>query len=233
MSNPPGLKMMNKLVKPDSLVRSVCYGVLSGMVLFFLNISPAKAATVYELFTARDCPSCPRADELFLKIARNHPDIIALACHVTYFDRPGRKDNLSAPFCDGRQTGYKDSKVLPKIYTPAAVINGNRAVRGNDADSLSEGLRGAGADVIQPVRLNLRGNYLTITLPDLPQGEAADVWLFAYDYGYAVKHLTKLLRWDGRSAEMAFPVTDMPAAGYAVIAQRTNQTRIVAAGKTH
>ena len=106
---------------------------------------PARAAvTVYELFTARGCPSCPAADALFGQIARGHPDVIALACHVTYFDRPGRNDQMSAPFCDGRQEGYKGAKVLKKIYTPAVVVNGSHAVKGNDAESVTGALARAG-----------------------------------------------------------------------------------------
>ncbi|MGB4107413.1 MAG: DUF1223 domain-containing protein [Alphaproteobacteria bacterium] len=196
---------------------------------------PARAdMTVYELFTARDCPSCPRADELFGQISRNNPQVIALACHVTYFDRPGRADSLSAPFCDGRQTGYKQGKVLDRIYTPAAVVNGMYGVKGNDQDAVMSGLTSSGViESIKPVHLSEQGGYLNITLPSVELSEAADVWLFAYNNGNAVTFLTKLMRWNGKSVAMAFPVGSVPAAGYAVIAQTTAQTQILAAGKTN
>jgi hypothetical protein len=48
-----------------------------------------------------------------------------------------------------------------------------------------------------------------------------------------VTFLTKLMRWNGKSVAMAFPVANVPAAGYAVIAQTTAQTQIFAAGKTN
>lgn len=191
----------------------------------------AQAATVYELFTARDCPSCPRADEIFSQLARTRPDIITLACHVTYFDRPGRSDALSAPFCDGRQTGYKQAGVVPKIFTPAAIVNGAQAVKGNDADSVMAGLQTV--DPISNIYLSARGGYLNITMPDVRLTQPADVWLFAYDSRHTVRYLAKLLRWNGKGVAMAFPITDVPAAGYAVVAQSARQTDIVAAGKTN
>ncbi|MCE7886660.1 MAG: DUF1223 domain-containing protein [Alphaproteobacteria bacterium PRO2] len=202
----------------------------------FMTFSlPAQAnMTVYELFTARDCPSCPRADELFGQITRANPQIIALACHVTYFDRPGRADSLSAPFCDGRQTGYKQGKVLDRIYTPAAVVNGMYAVKGNDKDSVMAGLSSSGAiETVKSIRLSAQGGYLNITLPGVSVEEPADVWLFAYNKGNAVTFLTKLMRWNGKAVAMAFPIGNVPATGYAVVAQTAAQTQILAAGKTN
>ncbi len=198
--------------------------------------APAQApapVTVYELFTARDCPACPRADELFSRIARTRPDVIALSCHVTYFDRPGRSDMLSAPFCDGRQTGYKQAEVLPRIFTPAVVVNGIHAAKGNDAEAVADSLSSGARDPVRPIHLSVIDGYLNVTLPGVSLPEAADVWLFAYDRGHAVKFLTKLLRWNGKSVAMAFPVENIPAAGYAVIAQTASQTKILAAGKTN
>ncbi len=206
------------------------------LTAFMAFALPARAdMTVYELFTARDCPSCPRADELFSQISRNNPQIIALACHVTYFDRPGRADSLSAPFCDGRQTGYKQGKVLDRIYTPAAVVNGMYGMKGNDQDAVMSGLSSSGViEAVKQVHLSVQGDYLSITLPAVETaGAAADVWLFAYNGGNAVTFITKLMQWNGKSVAMAFPVGNVPASGYAVIAQTQQQTQILAAGKTN
>lgn len=205
------------------------------LAAFMAFTLPARAdVTIYELFTARDCPSCPRADELFGQITRSNPQIIALACHVTYFDRPGRADSLSAPFCDGRQTGYKQGKVLDRIYTPAAVVNGMYAVKGNDKDSVMAGLSSSGViETVKQIHLSAQGGYLNITLPAVSVEQPADVWMFAYNKGNAVTFLTKLMRWNGKSVAMAFPVENVPAAGYAVIAQTAQQTQILAAGKTN
>jgi hypothetical protein len=206
------------------------------LAAFMAFTLPARAdVTVYELFTARDCPSCPRADELFGQITRSNPQIIALACHVTYFDRPGRADSLSAPFCDGRQTGYKQGKVLDRIYTPAAVVNGMYAVKGNDKDSVMAGLSSSG--VIETVKSDSSVGAGRVSEYHAAGcnawSEPADVWMFAYNNSNAVTFLTKLMRWNGKSVAMAFPVENVPAAGYAVVAQTTQQTQILAAGKTN
>ena len=207
-------------------------------IVFFVLIfffAPANAGViVYELFTARDCPACPRADELFRQIAAKNPYIISLSCHVTYFDRPGRADSLSAPFCDGRQAGYKQSHVVNRLFTPAAVVNGAQGVKGNDADNLFAALKEGGAGSVQPIHLSRQGDgYLNITLPNIGMRDAADVWLFAYDDNNAVTFLTKLMRWNGKAVAMAFPVSTIDAEGFAVIAQTAAQTDILAAGKTN
>ena len=227
----PRGNMQNELVKSNLSIRTRTCAVFVALLLF--APAPARAAvTVYELFTARGCPSCPAADALFGQIARGQPDVIALSCHVTYFDRPGRSDQMSAPFCDGRQEGYKGSKILKKIYTPAVVVNGARAVKGNDAQSVNDGLSTGRAESVPSVHLTERGGYLNIILPGLALPEPADVWLFAYDRNNSVTNLTKLMQWNGKAAAMAFPVQSIPANGYAVIAQTGNQTQIYAAGKT-
>ncbi|MGB4058498.1 MAG: DUF1223 domain-containing protein [Alphaproteobacteria bacterium] len=206
--------------------------VLLGFTVFMAASARAEV-TVYELFTARNCPSCPPADALFREVARSNPDVIALSCHVTYFDRPGRTDSLGAEFCDGRQTGYRQSRVLPQIFTPAGVINGDQAIKSSDADSLISGLRLGKSGGVQKVHLSVQDGYLNVMLPSVPLSAAAEVWLFAYDSGHAVRFLTKLMSWNGKPVAMAFPVQNIPAAGYAVIAQTAIQTEILAAGKTN
>jgi hypothetical protein len=54
----------------------------------------AGPRAVVELFTSQGCPSCPPADELLTKLARD-PDLIALLMPVDYFDQPGWKEKLS------------------------------------------------------------------------------------------------------------------------------------------
>jgi hypothetical protein len=205
------------------------------LAVFMAFSTPVRAdVTVYELFTARDCPSCPRADELFSQLTRTKPDIIALSCHVTYFDRANRRDELSAPFCDGRHTGYKESRVVDRLFTPTAVVNGMYGIKGNDQDAVIQSLSSSGViETVQPIALNVKGDHLNVTLPSVPMSNSADVWLFAYNQGHAVTFLTKLMRWNGKSVALVFPVGNIPAAGYAVVAQTANQTSIVAAGKTN
>jgi hypothetical protein len=140
---------------------------------------------------------------------------------------------MSAPFCDGRQTGYKESNVIPKIYTPAVVINGDHAVKGNDSESVIQGLNDGRTETVADIRLTVTDGYLNITMPNVAMSRPADVWFFAYNTNHAVTNLTKLMQWNGKSVSMAFPVQNLYASGYAVVAQTSQQTNIVAAGKTN
>jgi len=93
-------------------------------------------------------------------------------------------------------------------------------------------LRRGQTEGVASIRLTEQDGYLNITLPGLELQRPAEVWLFAYNDSHAVTALTKLMRWNGKTVSMAFPVQSMGASGYAVIAQTDNQTHILAAGKT-
>ncbi len=220
---------------------SILRAALAVFTVFLAFSGAAKAQTgphsvpgpvvVMELFTALGCPSCPAADAMFGQVARTSPGVVALGCHVTYFNRPGRADPVSAPFCDGRQRGYKNSGVLPRIYTPAVVINGAEGYKGTDRASVLTALNAALP--VRTIAVSQAGNYLNITLPRVSIRTPADVWLFAYDRNHAVTYITKLLRWDGMRSSMMFPLQGISGTGYAVIAQYADQTNIIAAGKTY
>ena len=64
------------------------------------------AAPCVELFTSPFCSSCPPADELFVKLARQ-PGLITLVMPVDSWDRPGRKDALAKPSFTERQSGLR------------------------------------------------------------------------------------------------------------------------------
>jgi hypothetical protein len=89
------------------------------------NIPPF---VVIELFTSEGCSSCPPADALLKKIAKEAEDkklnIFPLAFHVDYWNRLGWHDPFSKLQFTVRQENY--SRVLPgkQIYTPQAVVNG-------------------------------------------------------------------------------------------------------------
>jgi hypothetical protein len=213
---------------------------LAVFTAFLLAIGPANAQSgggvkVYELFTSTNCPACPPADDLFTKMAANDPDIIALGCHVTYFDRAGRRDPMAKIFCDARQSQYRRAGVSPKTYTPQAVINGAAAVVGSHGAEVRSILKYSTG--IESLPLMARGGYLDIRLPAMRFERDVDLWLFAFDrgtaaYAYPVKHLTKLMTWDGRGGKLSFPVSEMTAQGFAVIAQDTKTRQIYAAGRT-
>lgn len=112
----------------------------------FLKLAAAGVATLYlprtalaqgatrrplgvvELFTSQGCSSCPPADAYLADLARQG-DVVALAYHVDYWDYLGWKDNLGSPENTRRQRDY--AKTFGSVYTPQAVINGQRHATGS------------------------------------------------------------------------------------------------------
>lgn len=210
--------------------------------------------TVVELFTTQGCPSCPPADRIFENVAysaANDPGLIALSCHVTYFDRKGWRDKLSKPLCDYRHKSYFSKLDLPRLYTPQMIVNGKFDLIGNEERVVYDAIAmGKSLKTIASIDVSMGSGYVDITLPRIGLREAVDVWIISYNqkqqtlisgggnrgevlnYMNYVTDIRKLLTWNGQPINMAFPVTDMPADGYAVLAQLPDHTDIIAAGKT-
>lgn len=197
--------------------------------------APARGPIVLELFTSSRCPACPKADANFDQLT-NRDDILALACHVTYFDREGRRDALSHPFCDARQSIYKMALRTKKLFTPMAIVDGQEYLTGSKRDALRTALQNSAKNhTNQRIDLKISGGYLDIRLPATTmKNDRAEVWLIEYEdsssggYKNAVSNFTKLMNWNGQPTAMAFPVRT--GYRYAVIAQ-DYKTGIVASGK--
>ncbi|MEZ5814550.1 MAG: DUF1223 domain-containing protein [Alphaproteobacteria bacterium] len=204
---------------------------------------PALAnPAVLEIFTSKYCPACPAGDRNFNRLIDENPDLIALSCHVTYFNRGARKDGLSHAFCDARQSVYHQTLKTGGIFTPLMVENGHSFTTGikeKDAQNLNERAKN---NKNRLVGLRQNGEYLDIRLPPVPLDKNATLWLLEIEihprengythYRNAIKNITKLLNWNGEKLNMAFPVTASDAnTGYAVIAHNA-QGKIIAAGKT-
>jgi hypothetical protein len=103
---------------------------------------------VIELFTSQGCSSCPPADALLEKLARE-PGVTALSFPVDYWDYIGWKDTFAFPAHTARQKAYAAARGDNHVYTPQAVINGLMHAVGSDrteittARQLSFGDKGA------------------------------------------------------------------------------------------
>lgn len=204
--------------------------------------APQTAPPVVELFTSKYCPACPPADKNLSNLLEQNPNVIGISCHVTYFDRSNRKDIYSQAFCNARQGIYKAALQTPGIYTPMAIVNGQKVI---DARSAKAMTNSATATKHQPVGMRLNGAYLDIQLPEIVLNKKADVWLVTMEksakaankptsyhrYQNAATDMKKLLRWDGKATNMAYPVKDDANTRYAVLVQ-TYQGGILAAGQT-
>ncbi|MCB9983865.1 MAG: DUF1223 domain-containing protein [Rhodospirillales bacterium] len=230
-------------------IGAALFASLTSTSLATPNTPPNDPATpiIVEMFTSKYCPACPSADRNFNQLLNENPNIIALACHVSYFNRGSRGDNLARPFCDARQNVYKLALNTGGIYTPMTIINGQTVITGIEKTDLDGAIQQTGNkrnnETYHPVGLSRNGQYLDISLPHiaLPSAAGADIWLFEVEnipkgegythYRNAVKNITKLLRWDGRKLNMAFPAEQKPGISYALIVQ-TYKDGIIAATQT-
>lgn len=85
--------------------------------------SGAVAPTVVELYTSEGCSSCPPADR-WLSTLKGRPDVLALAFHVTYWDRLGWPDRFAQPSFTQRQYALAQQAGRGNVYTPQVLVNG-------------------------------------------------------------------------------------------------------------
>jgi hypothetical protein len=78
---------------------------------------------VVELFTSQGCSSCPPANAFLNEMSKGRADVLALAFHVTYWDRLGWKDPFSFEAATTRQARY-GHRFGDGSYTPEMVVDG-------------------------------------------------------------------------------------------------------------
>ena len=86
-------------------------------------VRAADRPVVVELFTSQGCSSCPPANAYLNELARDRADVLALAFHVTYWDRLGWKDPFSLIAATERQDVY-GHRFGDGSYTPEIVVDG-------------------------------------------------------------------------------------------------------------
>lgn len=97
--------------------------------------SPVAAAPVaqpvaVELFTSQGCSSCPPADAVMERLARD-PRVVAITRPVTYWDRLGWKDTLARPANTELQRDYTRRGISGAgNYTPQTVVQGRHGLVG-------------------------------------------------------------------------------------------------------
>jgi hypothetical protein len=221
------------------------------ILLFMLSNGLARAAsppTVVELFTSQGCSSCPPADALLGELAQR-TDVVALAFHVDYWDRLGWRDPFALPLASERQRHYARSLAAPGgVFTPQAIVSGQRSVVGSDRARLVAALAALPAPL--PLQLSIGAGRLSIVLTAHPSAVVYDVNLVAYRSVATTRigrgenggrtlteyHIVRAFRrvggWDGGAAQFAVELTTLPedADRVAVLLQRPQQGAIAGAG---
>lgn len=85
--------------------------------------SPAVPPVVVELYTSEGCSSCPPADR-WLSTLKGRPEVLALAFHVTYWDRLGWPDRFATPQATERQYLMSRLAGQSNVYTPQVIAGG-------------------------------------------------------------------------------------------------------------
>jgi hypothetical protein len=210
--------------------------------------SVAKASAdnpvVIELYQSQGCSSCPPANAALNAIA-DRADLIALNFSVTYWDRLGWKDIFGDKAYTQRQYDYAGALGNANVYTPQMVINGKRAITGNNPGELNRAIAASNPVSGRPSIESENGSVKIGT----GSGTAA-VWLVRYDprvqnvavrsgensgrtlpHKNIVRQLDRLGEWTGKPVQLS--LTDSKSAGWksVILVQRKGGGAIIAARK--
>jgi hypothetical protein len=118
--------------------------------------------TVVELYTSQGCGMCPPADALLAELAQ-HPNVLGLSLHVTYWDYRGWRDPFSLPSATARQEAYAAFAVYEYVYTPQFIVNGVHEFRNLRDPAVTEALLNVGnAPQDMPLEVAWEGNRVVI-----------------------------------------------------------------------
>ena len=143
----------------------------------------AERPVVVELFTSQGCSSCPPANAYLNELVRDRSDVLALAFHVTYWDRLGWKDPFSLEAATERQDRY-GHRFGDGSYTPEIVVDGASSHVGSRRDEVGSAIDAAKRQSRTATNISLTkaGGQLTIEVG--AGGGNGKVLLVGFDRGH-------------------------------------------------
>jgi hypothetical protein len=173
-------------------------------VLLLAAPLPAAASgrlVLVELFTSQSCSSCPPAEALIGRLARENAqpgaDVLPLAFHVTYWNHLDWRDPFALPAATARQAAYA-ARFGGSSYTPQAVIDGRTGLVGSDESGLRDAIaRARTGDPGVPLALRRDGAGLTAQVG--PGAGAGRLLLIGFD----PSHVTRVSRGENAGRTIA------------------------------
>ena len=217
--------------------------------------APAVAAkgqpVLVELFTSQGCSSCPPADQLAVKLARE-PGLVVVSRPVTYWDRLGWKDTLARQSNTELQQDYARRGLAGRngVYTPQLVVDGRFGTVGSRSDDVAAGIARFGAQSDAAIKVEAQGDKgFAVELGGTARGRAELVLLAVTRYvdvvigsgenggrkvGYAnvLREERKLADWSGGKASVAIAPRQLAVAGadrYALVLREPDGGKVLAA----
>jgi len=127
------------------------------------NMASAQPRAVIELFTSQGCSSCPPADELFAKMAKE-PGVITLSLPVDYWDRLGWKDTFAKHAFTERQVAYAGVRGDGQVYTPQAVVNGLQHTVGSQRSGIDRAVAQTSSSLRIPLSVERKAGDIVVTV---------------------------------------------------------------------
>ena len=147
-----------------------------------------RVAVIVELFSSEGCSSCPPADRVVDRLDTTQPidgvEVVAMEEHVDYWNRLGWTDPFSSAVFSTRQQWYAGALQSNGVYTPQAIVDGQRELNGTDARLLEEAIAAAARRPHARLDLAREPGRVRVTVRELPAGAGATVlWLALVESG--------------------------------------------------
>jgi hypothetical protein len=160
-----------------------------------------------ELYTSQSCSSCPPADRLLEKLSREQ-NIIALGCHVDYWNHLDWEDTLTSHACTARQRAYAAKFGAQSVYTPQLVINGDTEVLGSDEGRIRN-LMSDHAGSVSSIEIEQTRETITASLPVLRRPDNGGFIIEQITFGRSVTVHIKAGENPGSTVTYVNPVREL------------------------
>jgi hypothetical protein len=170
----------------------------------------AERPVVVELFTSQGCSSCPPANAYLNELSKQRRDVLALAFHVTYWDRLGWKDPFSLDAATRRQ-GVYGRRFGDGSYTPEIVVDGAASMVGSARGEVASAIENARRNGRTSASVSLTKNGEQVSIEVGAGSGSGNILLIGFDH----EHTTAIGRGEnsGRTLVEANVVRSMRSVG--------------------